>query len=329
MLRFNLRHLRAKAPLCSRAFSTTYTEYYGLPPLRVLGPTLWCIAAAGTVYLGCAGWEVYRDAKLAKEHRYGTGSQLTYDQIETARALYRVQQRHSEHAAAESSGWRLGDLPEADKFVAGTMGLNTAIFAATRAFPSISWRFAHVPAGPTNYTLFTSMFGHASLFHLGFNMYALYNFGPSVARSRTFQGSGSHLAAFYLSTGIFASLAHHLTSKFASPRVFPPAFVVPGLGASGAIFGIVSAWAMSYPNGLIGLAFIPGFSLPAQQALLWYSLFETYGLLVGVKMFRFAHAAHLAGLGIGSAYVAYGGRQRVWEPSRRFMFKQLRLLGLV
>ena len=336
MLRSSLRPVRAEASvfrarLSRRHLGTSTASMNVVPPLRIVSPTLWCFAAASTIFLGCAGWEVYQDVKEVKRRRVrlaAASSPITYDQLEAVRASNRSWNRQPTPMLEQISSATWDSLPGTDKMVAGAIGLNTAIFAISRILPGLQWHFSHVPAGPFNYTLLTSVFGHAGMLHLGANMYGLYNFAPQVARSRTFKGSGAHLTAFYLSTGVFTSLAHHLTSKWASPRAVRSAFFVPGLGASGAIFGILGVWAMMFPNAQVGLLFLPG-SLPADQALAGIALFETYGLAVGFRSLNLGHAAHLAGLAIGSGYVYFDGNRRFWQPARRFMFKQLKLLAVV
>jgi rhomboid-like protein len=78
------------------------------------------------------------------------------------------------------------------KFIATTVGLNTGLFALAHLSPSVWVKLAHLPSGPLNYTLLTSMFGHSGLAHLGLNMYALTQFGADLSLSKTIQGSGSH-----------------------------------------------------------------------------------------------------------------------------------------
>lgn len=77
--------------------------------------------------------------------------------------------------------------------------------------------------------MFTPVLLHARGFlHIGFNMYALYLFGPAIERSL----GKSSFAVLYLSTAIFGSLAVYLIS--------PPQTVA--IGASGAIFGLLGMW---------------------------------------------------------------------------------------
>jgi rhomboid-like protein len=91
---------------------------------------------------------------------------------------------------------------------------------------------------------------------------------------------------------------------------------------------ILGAWAMNYPEGRIGIILIPG-SLPAEQALLALLAFETWGTFIGYGGFlRLGHGAHLGGLLAGAGYVMYDGKNRLWQPTRKFAFKQMQRLKL-
>lgn len=107
-------------------------------------------------------------------------------------------------------------------------------------------RWAFVPSrfmanpGTDFVTIFTSMFMHAGLVHLGGNMLYLWIFGDNVEDSF---GSAKFLA-FYLLCGIgatFAQLAFSLGSD------------IPNLGASGAIAGVLGAYLVMFPQGRVNV----------------------------------------------------------------------------
>ncbi|ORY59241.1 uncharacterized protein BCR38DRAFT_351829 [Pseudomassariella vexata] len=280
---------------------------YKLPPVRVLCPTLWCLGASGLIYIGCAAYEVHQNVRAAQKGRLSQSNRRP-TVLPTVESLTEL--------------WR--GLSGPQRMIYSTVGLNTTLFGMSTIVPAFGRHFEHVPCLPNNYTFFTSMFGHMGIWHLGFNMYALLQFAMPVSGSRTFDGSGSHLTAFYLSSGVMASLAHHLSTIWPNPMHL----MSPGLGASGAIMAIIGAFGMTYHDAGIGIMFLPG-SVPAQQALAGLALFEAYGLFVGIKFLRFAHGAHLAGLGIGAAYVYFGGKKHVWTPTRRFAFNQMRRFKMI
>jgi len=91
--------------------------------------------------------------------------------------------------------------------------------------------------------IFTSMFMHAGLAHIGGNMLYLWIFGDNVEDS---MGPGRYLL-FYLTGGFIASLTHILTN---------PGSQVPTVGASGAIAAVLGAYLVLYPQSKV-LTIIP------------------------------------------------------------------------
>ncbi|KAI1854733.1 hypothetical protein JX266_000851 [Neoarthrinium moseri] len=314
----------ARNPRCR--FSTQHGYEHELPPVRIVRPVLWSLAAVSTIYIACAAYEVKGDAKsFSTQHGWGTRRTLdSYDQLPKAdhrghrgRTLSQVSYGSP---ADVLSLWK--GLPEAEKMIVGNIALNSSIWLSQRLTSTHFSFFHHVPVVGRNYTMLTSVFGHASGLHLFFNMACLYNFGGDVAYSRTFEGSGSHLAAFYLSSGVVTSLAQHLET------VFPRRRFGASLGASGAIMAFIGVFGMSNPDSRIGIILLPG-SLPAQEALGWIAAFEAYGMVFGIPFLRWAHTAHLAGLAVGAAYVHFDGKNHLWKPARKFAFSLLQKLNLI
>src|SRR3954462_1490807 len=103
--------------------------------------------------------------------------------------------------------------------------------------------------------MFTMMFLHGGWLHLIFNMWTLWLFGPTVEDRL---GHGRYLA-FYLACGLAASVAH---------LVFNPTSVIPAVGASGAIAGVLGCYMRLFPLArvivLVPIIFIPlFFEVPA------------------------------------------------------------------
>src|SRR5665648_141558 len=133
-------------------------------------------------------------------------------------------------------------------------------------------QFALIPANFTaniilaNFTdIFSSMFMHAGLMHLGGNMLYLWIFGDNVEDS---MGSIKYLM-FYLVGGLVASLTH---------IYFNPGSQIPTVGASGAIAAVLGAYLVLYPQSRV-MTIIPlGFfirltSIPAIFVLgFWFIL---------------------------------------------------------
>jgi len=93
--------------------------------------------------------------------------------------------------------------------------------------------------GTVYITLLTSMFMHGSLMHLLGNMLFLWIFGDNVEDDLS---HGRYLA-FYITTGVIASLSH-VVSTF----VFGDNPYIPSLGASGAISGVMGGYLVLHPH---------------------------------------------------------------------------------
>jgi membrane associated rhomboid family serine protease len=157
-------------------------------------------------------------------------------------------------------------------------------------------------------TIFTSMFMHAGLAHIGGNMLYLWIFGDNVEDRL---GHARYLA-FYLVGGVVASFTHLLTN---------PGSQVPTVGASGAIAAVLGAYFVFYPASRIA-TFIPlgHFSrltvVPAAIVLgLWFVLqfFDGVLALGGADIGGVAVWAHIGGFVAGIVMAklpAPAGRQR-------------------
>lgn len=136
---------------------------------------------------------------------------------------------------------------------------------------------------------FTYMFLHDPLHfsHILFNMMMLYFLGPETERA---MGS-KHFLAMYLISGVLGGLGW----IWLSPR--PYAVCV---GASGAIFGILAAFATLYPNRELMLLFFP-VPIKAWKMVAGFAVVEF--LLAGDPASGIAHTAHLAGAFAGFLYI--------------------------
>lgn len=136
------------------------------------------------------------------------------------------------------------------------------------------------------YTLFTSMFLHASFFHLIFNIIALILIGPLLEE----RIGPLRFAVIYVVTGMIGGLAFALIHLNESAIV---------LGASGAISGILGAFASLYPREKIAMLYmfipLPPMRVPILVAII--ILIETLFALVPGSFV--AHEAHLMGLASG------------------------------
>jgi membrane associated rhomboid family serine protease len=145
---------------------------------------------------------------------------------------------------------------------------------------------------PIQLTLLTSMFMHGGWLHILGNMWFLWIFGDNVERRF---GSLRYLV-FYLAAGTIASFAQILAS---------PNSVVPNLGASGAIAGVLGAYLAMFPGNRVTIlifTFIP-FAVPAIVAIgMWAVLQFVNGfgqIAVTQETGGVAYLAHVGGFVAG------------------------------
>ncbi len=135
------------------------------------------------------------------------------------------------------------------------------------------------------WTIFTYMFVHAGLLHLAFNMVTLWAFGPKVERA---WGSGAFVR-YYVLCGLGGWLAHLLIAR---DSVL--------IGASAAIFGVLLAYAVRWPN---------------DEFLLWWVVpVKAKWLVAGLALFNLVVGVYTLGsAGSGTAYFAHlGGLAAGW-----------------
>lgn len=157
-------------------------------------------------------------------------------------------------------------------------------------------RFTHAPLANIP-TIFTAMFMHAGLMHLGGNMLYLWIFGDNV---EDFLGKVKYTLLYFLS-GVAATFAQF---------IFFPNSDVPNVGASGAIAGVLGAYLLFFPGQKVRV--LVGQSVVAMQALVvigfWFllQLFSGAGSLYSSveDTGGVAYMAHIGGFVAGLA-VAY------------------------
>jgi membrane associated rhomboid family serine protease len=150
----------------------------------------------------------------------------------------------------------------------------------------------------------TYMFLHYDLFHLLFNMFALWMFGSDVEE---LWGWRSFLYYYFL-TGIGAGLLSFLTSIGVN---------VITIGASGAIFGILVAFGMLFPDRTVLVFFF--FPMRAKNFVILFAAIELWMTLsTGPRAGGVARFAHLGGMLVGYLYLKFGDRIRYSIPRIRF-----------
>lgn len=158
--------------------------------------------------------------------------------------------------------------------------------------------------------MFTATFLHGGWFHLIGNMLYLWVFGDNVEDAL----GRARFVLFYLLTGLAGGLAHIISD---------PQSVIPTIGASGAVAGVLGAYFITYPHArvlaLVPLLFIVTFiELPAVLFLfLWIALQLFYGIaaILGTAN-MVAWWAHVGGFAAGMLLIKpLAGRPRLPNPT--------------
>jgi membrane associated rhomboid family serine protease len=153
-------------------------------------------------------------------------------------------------------------------------------------------------------TLITSMFMHGGIAHIFGNMLFLWIFGDNIEER---MGHVRYLI-FYLVCGILASLAHVATTlMFATDS---SSLLVPSLGASGAISGVLGGYIVLHPKRRVTVILFRFLTdVPAYVAIgIWFAfqLISSSGLLGGgSQQGGVAYAAHIGGFIAGMVLVKF------------------------
>jgi rhomboid family protein len=153
-------------------------------------------------------------------------------------------------------------------------------------------------------TLILSMFMHGGIAHIAGNMLFLWIFGDNVEHR---MGHLRYLI-FYLVTGILASLAHVFTTfMFATDA---NSLLIPSLGASGAISGVLGGYIVLYPHRRVTVILFRFLTdVPAYVAIgIWFAFQLISGLGIlggGSQQGGVAYAAHIGGFIAGAVLVKF------------------------
>ena len=156
---------------------------------------------------------------------------------------------------------------------------------------------AAIPLQPTPipvwFTLITSMFMHGGIAHIAGNMLYLWIFGDNL------ENRLGHLRylLFYLLTGVLASLAHVYTTKYMGH-----AMIIPSLGASGAISGVLGGYLLLFPKRRVTVIIIR--MITHVSAIVAIGIWIVFQIVSGLGMLGggssgVAYAAHIGGFFAG------------------------------
>lgn len=182
------------------------------------------------------------------------------------------------------------------------------------------------------YQILSHMFMHANFWHIFFNMYALFIFGGILENV----WGPKRFLFYYIVCGLGAALTHETVIMFQYQRIISnlsPDQVqdvlnngmsylnegkvfadetmknlqillnVPTVGASGAIFGVLLAFGVLFPNTELMLLF-PPIPLKAKYFVFGYGIIEL-GLAISQPGSNIAHAAHVGGMIFGYILIRY------------------------
>ncbi len=186
--------------------------------------------------------------------------------------------------------------------------------------------------------IITHMFMHANFMHIFFNMFALWMFGSSIEHV----WGPKRFLTYYLITGFGAFILHYLVVSIEAQQLIaelgPQAvqtvktegmrlwadgrnytvpeglgrlnliYNVPVVGASGAVFGILLAFGMMFPNTKLIFIFFP-VPIKAKYFVMLYGAFELFSGIANRPGDNIAHFAHLGGMLFGFILIKYWGNK--------------------
>lgn len=176
--------------------------------------------------------------------------------------------------------WQISFDPQAQQAVIYAFGLVPSVLFGTRSLPL---EFDVIPAAAT---VFTSMFLHGGWGHLLGNMLYLWIFGNNVEDAM----GHARFVVFYVVCGVAAAFAQAYTH---------PDSVIPMVGASGAISGVLGAYLLLYPHARVIVVVPLGFYLHTMALKAGWVL----GIWFGLQLL----SSLAAGEGPGVAFLAHVG----------------------
>ena len=206
-------------------------------------------------------------------------------------------------------------------YVATTYGYNLNAYLGLHFFMSEGFNPAQI---------FTYMFMHAGFGHIFFNMFALWMFGRIL---ENFWGPKKFLF-YYLICGLGAGLTQEIVQYIQVQSILSDAAnagfgldimhiktqvynsMAYTVGASGAVYGILLAFGMSFPNERLFIIPFP-FPIKAKYFVVGYALIELFSGIGNVPGDNTAHFAHLGGMIFGLILILY------WKKNKndRFTFR--------
>jgi membrane associated rhomboid family serine protease len=187
---------------------------------------------------------------------------------------------------------------------------NVVMFLVGMVVPSITQLLGLMPAAVLHGQLWqvvTYMFLHGSIGHILFNMLALWMFGTELER----MWGTPYFVRYYFATGIAAAVST-IVFAMAPTAVTERLYYSLTIGASGAIYGVLLAYGLTFPNRPIYIYFV--FPIPAKYFVM---IMGAVALLssIGGSGGGIAHITHLGGL-VAGYFMLRAGRFRPIDEAR-------------
>ncbi|MDR3226146.1 MAG: rhomboid family intramembrane serine protease [Prevotellaceae bacterium] len=215
--------------------------------------------------------------------------------------------------------------------------INVLMLIASKAFNLYSFALFY-PSSPffQPYQFITHMFMHGGIFHLVFNMYALWMFGKILEKT----WGSQRFFLYYFVTGLGAAALYTLVNYFQlssiqshiNPEILESMksllsqelrysstdfyinqwydlINVYVVGASGAVFGVLLGFGMLFPNTVLQLLF-PPVRLKVKYFVMIYGAIELYLAINNPVGGGIAHTAHLGGMIFGFILIKIWGKKR-------------------
>lgn len=192
---------------------------------------------------------------------------------------------------------------------------NVAAFLLALVLPAITlslgMRPADVVGGLRLWQPVTYMFLHGGIFHILFNMLALWMFGVELER----MWGSRFFTKFYFVSGVGAAVTTLVLSFMPVPFADQLYYALT-IGASGAVYGVLLAYAMYFPNRPIYMYFF--FPIPAKYFVIIIGAISLLSSMNGPGG-GIAHTTHLGGLLAGYLYLKGGRLHFLSEVKYRYL----------
>ena len=196
--------------------------------------------------------------------------------------------------------------PITPPIIKNLMIANAVVFVAQGFVPWINEVGAASPAafwlGSYIWQPFTYMWLHGGLMHIGFNMLALWMFGSQLAMT----WGEKRFLRYYLFCGVgagFVIVSLPWLPVLGGWSVPGDSLTIPTVGASGAVMGVLLAFAFTWPDRTVMLLFPP---IPLKAIWLIPLIFVMD--LMGPRAASISHIGHLGGVVVGWIYLVREGR---------------------